>query len=468
MAGKVEVLRGVKLALLLSALAAVVCSAPAGAATKVGETFAPGTNCSADSTRLQAVSASPPAPQYAAPSAGVLTAWSFQANAAPPQLKLKVGRASGSDFFIVGDSALQTPAANVVNTFGLIRIPVQAGDVLGTYTATAGACSREAEGYQRYRVMGDPATGTTTSNPETGGVPTTQLDVAAYLEPDADGDQFGDETQDCFPSDPAQQDLPGSPGVPCNDDFGNAHQVPGSSALVMGNTDDGTRQVNEPDHYECGPGAPGDCGFWLGDHTVWFRWTALGSGPTSIRTCAAAIDSILAVYTGNAIDSLTRVVDNNNSADCPPDTFGSSVAFEAVAGTEYRIAVGDAGGARENIFALEIAGQPAPTPPEEPPADGGDGGDGVPPDAQITKGPKDKTKSKTATFEFSGSDARAVAGFQCKVDAGAFAPCASPFTVKVKKGKHSFQVRATDQAGNVDPTPATDTWTVKKKKKKKK
>jgi hypothetical protein len=35
----------------------------------------------------------------------------------------------------------------------------------------------------------------------------------------------------------------------------------------------------------------------------------------------------------------------------------------------------------------------------------------------------------------------------------------------VKKGKHTFEVRAVDAAGNVDPTPASDTWKRKKKKK---
>jgi hypothetical protein len=33
-------------------------------------------------------------------------------------------------------------------------------------------------------------------------------------------------------------------------------------------------------------------------------------------------------------------------------------------------------------------------------------------------------------------------------------------------GTHTFQVRATDAAGNTDPTPATQSWKVKKKKKK--
>jgi hypothetical protein len=47
--------------------------------------------------------------------------------------------------------------------------------------------------------------------------------------------------------------------------------------------------------------------------------------------------------------------------------------------------------------------------------------------------------------------------------AGAFASCTSPHTVKVKIGRHTFQVQAIDEAGNVG-TPATDTWKRKKKK----
>ena len=95
---------------------------------------------------------------------------------------------------------------------------------------------------------------------------------------------------------------------------------------------------------------------------------------------------------------------------------------------------------------------------------GGDAGDATAPTAQITNGPKNKTKKKTATFEFNGSDARAIASFQCSVDGKQFATCSSPHTVKVKKGKHTFQVRAVDEAGNVG-APATDTWKRKKRRK---
>ena len=82
----------------------------------------------------------------------------------------------------------------------------------------------------------------------------------------------------------------------------------------------------------------------------------------------------------------------------------------------------------------------------------------------ITAGPKDKTKKKQATFEFTADDAGAT--FGCSLDGGAFAACSSPDALKVKKGKHHFEVRAADAGGNVGPA-ATDTWKVKKKKKKK-
>ena len=87
------------------------------------------------------------------------------------------------------------------------------------------------------------------------------------------------------------------------------------------------------------------------------------------------------------------------------------------------------------------------------------------PDTTITEGPKKKSKKKAAEFGFSSSEPGST--FECNLDDNfGFVPCTSPEDVKVGKGKHTFQVRATDAAGNTDPTPATQTWTVKKKKRK--
>ena len=40
--------------------------------------------------------------------------------------------------------------------------------------------------------------------------------------------------------------------------------------------------------------------------------------------------------------------------------------------------------------------------------------------------------------------------FQCKLDKGAFRPCRSPFTKRVKPGAHTFEVRALSSAGLTD------------------
>lgn len=144
-----------------------------------------------------------------------------------------------------------------------------------------------------------------------------------------------------------------------NDDFESAQEVSGQNAGAEGTTADGTRQSGEPDHYVTNPP---DSDLWAGDHTVWYRWTAPNTGPTSIDTCVGEIDSILAVYTGSALDALTRVTDNNNDAACEEaNVWGSRVSFEAVGGTSYFIAVGDAGGAREGPFALNIVPEPSGT-----------------------------------------------------------------------------------------------------------
>jgi hypothetical protein len=88
------------------------------------------------------------------------------------------------------------------------------------------------------------------------------------------------------------------------------------------------------------------------------------------------------------------------------------------------------------------------------------------PDTQITQSPNQKTRSRTATFGFTSTEPGS--SFECSLDGKTlFKPCVSPFTVKVKPGKHTFTVQAIDPAGNADATPASDDWKRKKKKRKK-
>ena len=87
--------------------------------------------------------------------------------------------------------------------------------------------------------------------------------------------------------------------------------------------------------------------------------------------------------------------------------------------------------------------------------------DTVPPTGTpaITSGPDAITPSSVAVFSFTyGSDG---AGAVCSLDGGAYAPCATPYTVPdVAEGSHTLRVKAVDAAGNVGANIATAAWDV--------
>jgi hypothetical protein len=87
----------------------------------------------------------------------------------------------------------------------------------------------------------------------------------------------------------------------------------------------------------------------------------------------------------------------------------------------------------------------------------------VAPDSTIANGPSAQTRAAEASFTFDAVDTggSTVAGYQCRLDAGTFEDCASPFTVTgLTRTAHTFQVRALDRVGNVESTPAEHSWTV--------
>ncbi len=103
-------------------------------------------------------------------------------------------------------------------------------------------------------------------------------------------------------------------------------------------------------------------------------------------------------------------------------------------------------------WTIEAAPTPAPT-PEPAPADT------VPPETIIDAGPAATTTDTGASFAFSSNEAGVT--WECALDGAAFAACASPTTYAgLAAGTHTFSVRATDAAGNVDPTPASASWTI--------
>src|SRR5215213_1951604 len=81
------------------------------------------------------------------------------------------------------------------------------------------------------------------------------------------------------------------------------------------------------------------------------------------------------------------------------------------------------------------------------------------PQTTVTQGPAATTSATSASFGFESDDS--AAHFECRVDAGARTACDAPALYSsLAAGAHTFAVRATDAAGNVDPTPATRSWTI--------
>jgi putative glycosyl hydrolase/hemolysin type calcium-binding protein len=86
--------------------------------------------------------------------------------------------------------------------------------------------------------------------------------------------------------------------------------------------------------------------------------------------------------------------------------------------------------------------------------------DTTPPATTITSGPPEGSisSSRNASFSFDSSESDAT--FGCQLDSGGFDPCSSPYTASgLANGQHSFQVRATDRAGNVG-SAAARSWSI--------
>jgi hypothetical protein len=73
------------------------------------------------------------------------------------------------------------------------------------------------------------------------------------------------------------------------------------------------------------------------------------------------------------------------------------------------------------------------------------------------------TRSNTLTITFSATEiATNVDHFECSIDQEEFSTCTSPMTFPdlLSDGSHTFRVRAEDNSGHADITPATYSWTV--------
>ncbi len=135
-----------------------------------------------------------------------------------------------------------------------------------------------------------------------------------------------------------------------NDDLENATPISPQFLTVLGSNIGATRQDSEPAHAGLRQGA-----------SAWWTWTALNDGPVTIATDGSEFDTVLSVYTGASLASLSLVAEND---DPRPGASRASVAFQAAAGTAYRIAVDGYRGAMGAITLTISPGADAPAAPQ--------------------------------------------------------------------------------------------------------
>jgi PASTA domain len=124
---------------------------------------------------------------------------------------------------------------------------------------------------------------------------------------------------------------------PANDNLASAISLFERVGAAAGSNIEATKELGEPEH----AGVPGGA-------SVWYRWNSTQGGRAHFSTCEGDFDTVLAVYTGVAVNALTPIASSND--DCF-DT-GSMLSFPTVPNTDYWIAI-DGVGAATGAFLLE-------------------------------------------------------------------------------------------------------------------
>ena len=197
-----------------------------------------------------------------------------------------------------------------------------------------------------------------------------------------------------------------------------------------------------------------------GSHTLNIKNT-IASGVTDVSATASATGTA----TVNAIGSnysTTAVAGDGTKTITPPGTAGNQTAEPALASPvigDFHQLLGSPtiNGGVDGVSALDLDGMPRLQ--GAAPDIGAHEYDLIAPDTTILKKPKKRTRSARATLTFSSTEPGS--GFRCKVDRKPYSDCSSPLRLKrLKRGRHKVLVKATDAAGNQDPTASAARWRV--------
>ncbi len=114
-------------------------------------------------------------------------------------------------------------------------------------------------------------------------------------------------------------------GAPLNDQFADRILLCGCYPVIASASSSGaTKEVGEPNH------AGND-----GGKSIWWTWTPTATGQYTINTIGSGFDTLLAIYTGDEVNGLTLVAEDDESGGAG----ASRVVFDAQEGVAYHIAV---------------------------------------------------------------------------------------------------------------------------------
>jgi hypothetical protein len=198
--------------------------------------------------------------------------------------------------------------------------------------------------------------------------------------------------------------------------------------------------------------------------SVWFTFQVAQAGKYTIETCDASneLDSIMSIYTGADLNSLTEIASNDDGDTelGPPcggasNNFGSRLTIEAKVGTVYRVEIVGFSGDQGYFYIRSYPGDPRSRPD---------------PDTEILRNSTFVGAQGYSRGEISGPrrvgsfglvSTVPTATFECSLDGAPYSACSTPFAYEglAEGTTHTFLARSV-VGGAVDPTPARQTFTI--------
>ncbi len=138
--------------------------------------------------------------------------------------------------------------------------------------------------------------------------------------------------------------TPGAPPPPANDNFASSFLIGPGIDLVWGSNQFATAEAGEPPH---------DNSSVIPLNSVWWRWMAPMNGTLTVdlagsESNASQMDTVVAVYRGNAVNTLTYVASNDDE-NYNQNIVTSKITFPVTSGLIYHIAVDGFGSEVGNI-----------------------------------------------------------------------------------------------------------------------